>query len=63
MLKNNPHLLKVYHARFVGHVFPGEKYKIELWKENGYYWFRAVVVERNKECLIGYLTLHEGAKL
>ena len=57
LLKNDANLLKVYHTRFVGHVYPGESYKIQVWKENDYLWFSAVVVERNKECLFGYLAL------
>jgi hypothetical protein len=44
LFNNDPSQLKVYHARFVGHVFPGEKYKISVWKENGYIWFNATVV-------------------
>lgn len=47
----------------MGHVFPGEKYQIEVWKQPDHYWFRVVIAERNKECLIGHFTVREGAKL
>lgn len=32
LLNNDSNQLKVFHARFVGHVYPGEGYKISVWK-------------------------------
>lgn len=55
--------IQTYHVRFVGHVFPGEHYLIEVWNEPTHMWIRATVVERNKECLVGYLTTRPLSKL
>ena len=55
LLNDDPTRMKAFHVRFAGHVFPGEKYEIKVWKEEGFFYFTANVVERNKPCLIGAL--------
>jgi hypothetical protein len=37
----------------VGHVFPGEKYAISIWKEGNTLIFEASVPERSAKCLVG----------
>lgn len=43
LLNNQPEKIKAYQARFVGHVFPGEKYAINIWKEGNTIIFEALV--------------------
>ena len=63
LLNNQPEKVKAFQARFVGHVFPGENYTINVWKEGKSFIFEAVVVERGTKCLVGSIELNEEAKL
>ena len=54
LLGNDSSLLKSYHVRFVGHVFPGENYEILVWRDgNNKMIFQANVVERGTKAIIG----------
>jgi hypothetical protein len=63
LLGNEPERVKAFQARFVGHVFPGENYRINVWKEGKTLVFEAIVAEREAKCLIGSIELREEAKL
>lgn len=62
-LNNEPEKVKAFQARFVGHVFPGEHYTINVWKEGKTLIFEAYAAERETKCLIGSIELTEEAKL
>jgi hypothetical protein len=47
----------------VGHVYPGESFNINIWKDGSKLLFEVEVVERKKKALVGVLTVREGAKL
>ena len=49
--------------RFTGHVFPGEKLKIKVWKEEGRLFFEAATVERKTKAVVGIIGLRGKAKL
>jgi len=57
LLDNQPEKVKAFQARFVGHVFPGETYTINIWKEGNSLIFEAIVAERDTKCLVGSLEL------
>lgn len=50
-------------GKFTAPVYPGETYKIELWKEGNTIIYRTSVKERNKVALTGYAELRGDAKL
>ena len=53
LLDNDDRRIKSYHARFIGHVFPGETYEIQIWKNGNKWIFLASVVERKTKALVG----------
>jgi hypothetical protein len=63
ILGNQPEKLKAYQARFVGHIFPGESYTVNVWKEGNTLIYEANVTEREAKCLVGSVELTEEAKL
>ena len=50
-------------VRFTNHVFPGETYVIDMWKEKTVIIFETRTKERNKVALMGYFELKDDAKL
>lgn len=63
LLNNDPHAMKSFEGKLIGHVFPGESFEISVWKEGSKIHFLASVVERKTKALIGVLTVKEAAKL
>ncbi len=63
LLNNEPEKVKAFQARFVGHVFPGENYTINVWKEGKTLVFEGIVAERETKCLVGSIELKEEGKL
>lgn len=62
-LGNDPTRIKSYETRFIGHVYPGESLKINIWKEADKLLFLVETVERNTKAVSGMLTIRETAKL
>lgn len=61
--KDDPMAIQKYGARFTSHVFPGETYVIEMWKEGKQIIFQTKTKERGKVALRGYAVLRENSKL
>lgn len=61
--KNDPLAIKKYGGRFTSHVFPGETYIIEMWKEGNHVIFQTKTKERGLVALKGFAELRETAKL
>ena len=63
LLNNEPERLKAYEVRLIGHVFPGESFVINAWKEGDKIHFLAEVEERKTKALVGVLHTREMPKL
>lgn len=61
--KGNPNGIKRYGGRFTSHVFPGETYVVEMWKEGNMVVFQTKTKERGLVALKGYAELRDTAKL
>ena len=59
----NPNLVKKFASRFTSHVFPGETYLVEMWKEGNTIIFQTKTKERGLVAVKGYAELRENAKL
>jgi hypothetical protein len=56
-------LIKKFGTRFTSHVFPGETYIIEVWKEGNVLVFQTKTKERSKVAVKGFAELRDGSKL
>lgn len=61
--KGDPTAIKTFGGRFTSHVFPGETYIVEMWKEGNKIIFETKTKERGKVSLRGFAELKEQAKL
>lgn len=61
--KGDPNAIRTFACRFTSHVFPGETYVIEMWKEGNTVVFETKTKERGKVALRGYAELRDNAKL
>lgn len=59
----DPTLIKSVSARFTSHVFPGETFVLEAWKEGNTIIFETKTKERGKSTVVGALELRQEAKL
>lgn len=59
----DPKLLSKYSTRFTSHIFPGETYIVEIWKEGNTLIFQTKTKERGLVALKGFAELREPAKL
>ena len=50
-------------GRFTSHVFPGETYLVDMWKEGDFVIFATRTKERGKVVLTGFIELKPAAKL
>ena len=56
-------LLKKFAARFTSHIFPGETYVVQIWKNGDNIIFQTKCKERDTVVLKGFAELREPAKL
>lgn len=49
-------------GRFTSHVFPGETYVVEMWKDGNFVTFNTKTKERGKVALTGFIELREPSK-
>ena len=55
--------VKKWGVRFTNHVFPGETYIVDMWKENNVIIFETKTKERGKIAIVGYVELKQDPKL
>ncbi len=64
MFKNDATQLKSIHARFIGHVYPGETLDISVWRDGqNSYIYEAEVRERKTKAVVGVVEGRPAAKL
>ena len=54
---NEPSNFKEMNARFTSHVFPGETFVVDMWKEGQKVTFAAKTKERGKVTVLGYVII------
>ena len=59
----DPKQLAKFSTRFTSHVFPGETYMVEVWKEGNVLVFQTKTKERGKIAVKGFAELRQPAKL
>ena len=59
----NPKALAKYSTRFTSHVFPGETYVVEMWKEGNTVIFQTKTKERGLVAVKGFAEIRDLAKL
>jgi len=59
----DPLALKKFSTRFLSHVFPGETYIVEIWKDGNVLIFQTKTKERGKVAVRGFAELREQPKL
>jgi acyl dehydratase len=59
----DPTALKKFSTRFLSHVFPGETYIVEIWKDGNTLIFQTKTKERGKVAVRGFAELKEQPKL
>mmetsp|Transcript_53117 Transcript_53117/g.60987 ORF Transcript_53117/g.60987 Transcript_53117/m.60987 type:complete len:301 (-) Transcript_53117:194-1096(-) len=60
---NDANKIKVHHARFTSHVFPGETLVVSTWQDGNKISFSAATKERKKEAVVGQIILKDEPKL
>ena len=59
----DPKALSKFSTRFLSHVFPGETYQVEIWKDGNTLIFQTKTKERGKVAVRGFAELREAPKL
>ncbi len=59
----DPSALAKFSTRFLSHVFPGETYQVEIWKDGNTLIFQTKTKERGKVAVRGFAELKEKPKL
>ena len=59
----NPQTLSKFSTRFLSHVFPGETYIVEVWKDGTTLIFQTKTKERGKVAVRGFAEIREAPKL
>lgn len=61
--KNDPLAVKKIAGRFTSHVFPGETYVVEMWKEGNIVVFQTKTKERGLVAMRGFVELRDSSKI
>ena len=59
----DPKALAKFSTRFLSHVFPGETYIVEIWKDGNTLIFQTKTKERGKVAVRGFAEIRESPKL